>query len=167
MATLTKGICLALLVAICASEASAESRGGLNTGMEFYDVLKLWGPPLEKREYHGRHRDVWNYPDVRIVFEDGKLVKIEPSNVPSTIEDAQRNSAEVVEGSVASVDPADSTTSAPLEEILTEIMKTASTEETAEEEGKAKSREELRKQEDELRKQKDEIRKLRKAEQQD
>lgn len=41
--------------------------------MSYYDVLKSWGPPIEKEERESKREHVWMYEDARVVFQEGKV----------------------------------------------------------------------------------------------
>lgn len=43
-------------------------------GMSFHDVVKAYGPPLEKKELESRRGDVWTYPEMKVIFQHGRLV---------------------------------------------------------------------------------------------
>lgn len=46
----------------------------LKTGMSFYEVLKLWGPPQEKREHEIKREDVWIYNNIEVFFKEGRVL---------------------------------------------------------------------------------------------
>jgi hypothetical protein len=46
----------------------------LKNGMSFYEVLKNWGTPLEKRQHESLHEEIWVYNSGKIIFQDGKVV---------------------------------------------------------------------------------------------
>lgn len=46
----------------------------LKQDMSFYDVVRLLGAPLEKKESETKREDVWLYPEQKVFFHEGKVV---------------------------------------------------------------------------------------------
>ncbi len=62
-------------------EDSGRSR--LNIGMFVDDVIAIKGTPARKVHSHeteGQHLDIYEYDDVKVTFEKGKVSRIEPIN---------------------------------------------------------------------------------------
>lgn len=56
------------------AQETREPSAQLRQGMSFYDVLKAWGPPREKKESEAKREEVWQYESGKVIFQDGKAV---------------------------------------------------------------------------------------------
>lgn len=55
------------------SASAQSSHLELTNGMTFAQVLKAWGPPLNKQEFEVKREDLWAYSKYQVVFKNGKL----------------------------------------------------------------------------------------------
>jgi hypothetical protein len=54
----------------------------LSNGMRYYQVLKLWGAPLEKKTEETHRQEVWIYHGGKVIFQGGQVVAwIAPSEL--------------------------------------------------------------------------------------
>ncbi len=56
------------------ASAWAPTLSTLERGMSYYDVVRLLGAPLDKKELESRRGDIWKYPNQKIIFQGGKVV---------------------------------------------------------------------------------------------
>lgn len=64
-----------LFLAVSSSVARAERfKPPLEPGMSVGDVLIRWGDPEDKVEHESRRTVVWDYPDGKVIFLEGRLV---------------------------------------------------------------------------------------------
>ncbi|MCB0338773.1 MAG: hypothetical protein KDD53_04170 [Bdellovibrionales bacterium] len=56
------------------SEAIADDFShSLRKSMTQYDVLKMWGAPIEKEEFESKRQSAWVYQDTKIIFQEGRV----------------------------------------------------------------------------------------------
>ena len=69
--------CVLALVLLCLAApggAAAERLDGEPAaGMTYGEVIKLWGPPLEKREKELKREEEWRYAEARVIFRGGRV----------------------------------------------------------------------------------------------
>lgn len=67
--TAAAGSVLLLILPVFAEQDPSE----LSEGMTRNEVLKLWGPPVEKLEYEAKREDLWVYKETEVRFREGKV----------------------------------------------------------------------------------------------
>lgn len=56
----------------------AERPETLRSGMGFHEVIRLLGPPSERREHEANRETTWEYPSQKIFFKNGRVVAWSP-----------------------------------------------------------------------------------------
>lgn len=122
---------LGLIAAIIPAMLWADSglRPKLANSMSYYEVLKAWGPPLEKHEHEAKREDIWMYGDSKVIFSNGKVVAwMHLNNTQQPIREAASNDeAKTIEGFGSAIDDssdfhADNGNEEQVEQILRDIM---------------------------------------------
>ncbi len=65
------------------TQSAANERGRLNIGMFVDEVIAIKGAPKQKEHSHateGQHLDIYEFDDVKVTFEKGKVTRVEPIN---------------------------------------------------------------------------------------
>lgn len=57
---------------------SDERPVSLRSGMGFHEVIRLLGPPIERREHEANRETTWEYPSQKIFFKNGRVVAWAP-----------------------------------------------------------------------------------------
>ena len=97
-------------------------------GMDYQQVLKVWGAPLEKQEYESKREDLWLYHRKEIRFKEGRVMEIKQGPAmklnPQAVFAGEALKREVA--STKAKTEGDERDVRVMEEILTEIMKGSS-----------------------------------------
>lgn len=101
----------------------------LANGMTFTQVLKAWGPPLNKQEFEVKREDLWEYSKYQLVFKNGKLdswksnaeMQLASNSSNSEDKNSQKDSDKTNKDQDANNDDKNSGDDAEVDSILNEI----------------------------------------------
>lgn len=78
-----------LLFLFSSSLAAEVLYPALMHGMEYHDVVRLMGPPLEKIEQESKREDIWIYENRTVSFRDGHVLRFESPVDPFAVAPAK------------------------------------------------------------------------------
>lgn len=92
-------------------------------GMKYYEVLQLWGAPVEKIEQEALRKDIWLYDNAKVIFDQGKVVLWQSGSLNSQqLQKDEDEATQTVQIDQANVEPAEEQHDEAVEAILKDIM---------------------------------------------
>ncbi|RME61566.1 MAG: hypothetical protein D6780_01405 [Candidatus Dadabacteria bacterium] len=113
-----KNILIGLLIWPIASTVLPE-------GATFYHTIKLYGPPIKKEVFEVKRKQIWEFKEVKVTFQDGKAVLVEEKGsktLPVALQEERKNLPAIKEEQVKT----------DLRQLFSEIAKVSSSQQTRE-----------------------------------